>query len=133
MTVSVRVMSAGDGYKYLLRTVVFGDGKRSLSTPLTRHHSAQGTPSGRWMGEGLRRVGEGLIIESDEVTEEQLQLTAARAAHLRVVNSYAHQGGPIATGIDLIASCSKRVRRVQALAWNQDRGRRKVANARGAI
>jgi hypothetical protein len=36
MTVSMRVMSAGDGYKYLLRTVAAGDGDRSLSTPLTR-------------------------------------------------------------------------------------------------
>ena len=35
VTVSMRVMSAGDGYKYLLRTVAAGDGDRSLSTPLT--------------------------------------------------------------------------------------------------
>lgn len=33
----MRVMSAGDGYKYLLRTVAAGDGDRSLSTPLTRY------------------------------------------------------------------------------------------------
>lgn len=47
MTVSMRVMSAGDGYKYLLRTVAAGDGQRSLSTPLTRYYSAKGTPPGR--------------------------------------------------------------------------------------
>lgn len=35
MTVSMRVMSAGDGYKYLLKSVAAGDGDRSLSTPLT--------------------------------------------------------------------------------------------------
>jgi conjugative relaxase-like TrwC/TraI family protein len=74
VTVSMRVMSAGDGYKYLLRTVVVGDGKRSLSTPLTRYYSADGTPPGRWMGEGLRGFGEGLLAEGAEVTEEQLQL-----------------------------------------------------------
>lgn len=34
MTVSMRVMSAGDGYKYLLRTVAAGDGDRwSLRRP----------------------------------------------------------------------------------------------------
>ena len=33
MTVSMRVMSAGDGYKYLLKTVVAADGDRPLSTP----------------------------------------------------------------------------------------------------
>src|SRR5690625_560580 len=47
MTVSMRVMSAGDGYKYLLRTVAAGDGDRSLSTPLTRYYAEQGAPWGR--------------------------------------------------------------------------------------
>ena len=74
MTVSMRVMSAGDGYKYLLRTVVVGDGKRSLSTPLTRYYGGEGTPPGMWMGDGLRSFGAGLIFEGAEVTEEQLQL-----------------------------------------------------------
>lgn len=50
MTVSMRLMSAGDGYKYLLRTVAAGDGDRDLSTPLTRYYNADGTPPGRWMG-----------------------------------------------------------------------------------
>jgi conjugative relaxase-like TrwC/TraI family protein len=74
VTVSMRVMSAGDGYKYLLRSVVAGDGKRSLSTPLTRYYTEQGTPPGRWMGGGLRGLGGGLVAEGDVVTEEQLQL-----------------------------------------------------------
>lgn len=74
MTVSMRVMSAGDGYKYLLRTVAAGDGKRSLSTPLTRYYTSQGTPPGRWMGGGLRGLGRGLVVEGDAVTEAQLQL-----------------------------------------------------------
>ena len=58
MTVSMRVMSAGDRYKYLLRTVAAGDGKRLLSTPLTRYYTEEGTPPGRWMGGGLRGLGE---------------------------------------------------------------------------
>ena len=74
VTVSMRVMSAGDGYKYLLRTVAVGDGERSLSTPLTRYYSAHGTPPGRWMGGGLHGFGAGLVAEGDEVTEAQLQL-----------------------------------------------------------
>ena len=74
VTVSMRVMSAGDGYKYLLRTVIAGDGNRSLSTPLTRYYGAEGTPPGRWMGDGLRGLGGGLVLEGDVVTESQLQL-----------------------------------------------------------
>lgn len=74
MTVSMRVMSAGDGYKYLLRTVAAGDGNRSLSTPLTRYYAAEGTPPGRWMGSGLRGLANGEIIADQIVTESQLQL-----------------------------------------------------------
>lgn len=43
MTVSMRVMSAGDGFKYLLRSVAAADGDRSLSTPLTRYYAEVGT------------------------------------------------------------------------------------------
>ncbi|AHI02833.1 conjugal transfer protein [Corynebacterium falsenii DSM 44353] len=74
MTVSMRVMSAGDGYMYLVRTVVAGDGDRSLSTPLTRYYKAEGTPPGRWMGSGLEALGTGQIASGDEVSEAQLQL-----------------------------------------------------------
>lgn len=44
MTVSMRVMTAGDGYKYLLRSVAAADGDRSLSMPLTRYYAEGGTP-----------------------------------------------------------------------------------------
>lgn len=57
-------MSAGDGYRYLLKSVVAGDGDRSLSTPLTRYYTEAGAPPGFWMGSGLwlsraRRAGRG--------------------------------------------------------------------------
>lgn len=74
MTVSMRVMSAGDGYKYLLRTVAAGDGDRSLSTPLTRYYNAEGTPPGRWLGAGVGALGGGKITGGDQVSEAQLQL-----------------------------------------------------------
>ena len=70
----MRVMSAGDGYKYLLRSVAVGDGDRSLSTPLTRYYNAEGTPPGRWMGSGLPALGTGQIRSGDVVSEAQLQL-----------------------------------------------------------
>lgn len=74
MTVSMRVMSAGDGYKYLLRTVVASDGDRSLSTPLTRYYNTEGTPPGRWLGAGIATLGSGQISAGDHVSEAQLQL-----------------------------------------------------------
>mgnify|MGYP002759990392 CR=1 FL=1 len=74
MTVSMRVMSAGDGYKYLLRTVGTGDVDRSLSTPLTRYYNAEGTRPGRWMGAGLPALGDGTLVAGSAVSEAQLQL-----------------------------------------------------------
>ncbi|WP_415853291.1 MobF family relaxase [Sinomonas sp. G460-2] len=71
----MRVMSAGDGYRYLLRTVAAADGDRSLSTPLTRYYAEAGTPPGRWLGSGLLpALGAGQLRAGDEVSEPQLQL-----------------------------------------------------------
>ena len=69
----MRVMSAGDGYKYLLRTVATGDGDRVLSTPLTRYYTEEGTPPGRWIGSAVTALGDGSITVGGEVSEEQLQ------------------------------------------------------------
>lgn len=70
----MRVMSAGDGYKYLLKTVAAGDGDRDLSTPLTRYYAEAGTPPGYWLGEGVRSLGQGALGPGDLVSEAQLQL-----------------------------------------------------------
>ncbi|MDI6910432.1 MobF family relaxase [Nocardioides sp.] len=74
MTVSMRVMSAGAGYQYLLRSVAAGDGNRQLSTPLTRYYTEAGTPPGRWLGSGLHALGIGEIRQGDVVGEQQLAL-----------------------------------------------------------
>ncbi|RJS47908.1 conjugal transfer protein [Nocardioides cavernaquae] len=73
-------MSAGNGCEYLLRTVAVGDGKRSLSTPLTRYYTEAGTPPGHWMGSGLPAL-ESAIIAGDEVTEDQLRKLIGLGAH----------------------------------------------------
>ncbi|WP_454132636.1 MobF family relaxase [Microbacterium lacticum] len=69
----MRVMSAGDGYKYLLRTVATGDGDRALSTPLTRYYVEKGSPPGRWLGSAVTALGGGAIAIGDDVSEQQLQ------------------------------------------------------------
>ncbi len=74
VTVSMRVMSAGDGYKYLLRTIAAADGDRALSTPLTRYYVEAGTPPGQWLGSGVVSLGKGQLAVGDRVSEAQLQL-----------------------------------------------------------
>lgn len=74
MTVSIRRMSAGSGYQYLLRSVAAGDGSRLSSTPLTRYYAEAGTPPGRWLGSGVGALGGGQIRPGMQVSEEQLAL-----------------------------------------------------------
>ena len=74
MTVSMRVMSAGDGYKYLLKSVAAGDGDRNLSTPLTRYYAEDGSPPGFWLGSGIPGFGTGTLTAGSQVSEQQLQL-----------------------------------------------------------
>jgi conjugative relaxase-like TrwC/TraI family protein len=66
-------MSAGTGYRYLMRSVSVGDASRLMSTPMTRYYTEPGTPPGRWMGAGLAGLdrGRGLAAGS-VVSEEQL-------------------------------------------------------------
>ncbi|WP_372967102.1 MobF family relaxase [Microbacterium sp.] len=73
MTVSMRVMSAGDGYRYLLRSVAAGDGDRSLSTPFMRYYAEEGSPPGHWLGAGVAALGSAIQVD-DQVSESQLQL-----------------------------------------------------------
>ena len=76
MVMSIRVMSAGRGFEYLLKSVAAGDGDRDLGTPLTRYYTAKGTPPGTWLGSGLAGIGTdeaGRLHEGDAVTEEQLE------------------------------------------------------------
>ncbi|HEX4402086.1 MAG TPA: MobF family relaxase [Galbitalea sp.] len=73
---SIRVMSAGRSFEYLLKSVAAGDGDRDLGTPLTRYYTAEGTPPGTWLGSGLPGLGgeeTGRLHEGDPVTEEQLE------------------------------------------------------------
>lgn len=78
MVVSMRPMSAGEGYRYLLKSVAAGDGDRPLSTPLTRYYAETGTPPGRWLGSAVREVG---VAEGEQVTEQQLGLLLGEGRH----------------------------------------------------
>ncbi|WP_203433518.1 relaxase domain-containing protein [Jiangella asiatica] len=74
MTVSMRVLTAGEGYRYLLKSVVAGDGDRDLATPLTWYYQEKGTRPGSWLGSGVAGFGAGAIGVGDVVTEDQLRM-----------------------------------------------------------
>ncbi|MDN5716107.1 MAG: relaxase domain-containing protein [Brevibacterium aurantiacum] len=121
----MRVMSAGDGYKYLLRTVAAADGDRSLSTPLTRYYAEAGNPPGRWLGNGLPALGTGQLHEGGEISEPQLQLLVGMGRDPVT-------GDPLGRAYPEYRSVSERVaERVQALDPALSLGER--ANAVTAI
>ena len=65
----MRVMSAGDGFRYLLKAVVAGDGNRDLTTPLTLYYQEKGTPPGFWVGSGVHGLAHGELKPGGDVTE----------------------------------------------------------------
>lgn len=73
MTVSLRVISAGQGYAYLLRSVVTGDGNGPQASAFTRYFTEAGTPPGVWMGRGVSQFGDSALEPGMTVTPSQLQ------------------------------------------------------------
>ncbi|SBN59710.1 TrwC relaxase [Propionibacterium freudenreichii] len=65
-------MTAGQGYRYLLASVVTGDGDPDAVSALTRYYTESGTPPGRWLGTGLAGLAHPLA-SGDQVTETQLR------------------------------------------------------------
>ncbi|MFF5858629.1 relaxase domain-containing protein [Streptomyces sp. NPDC012751] len=79
MTVDIRVVRAGQTYRYYLRETVVGDGCRPARTPLRVAQEQAGVPVGRWMGRGLAVLG---LAPGEEVTEAQLRnLFGERGRH----------------------------------------------------
>src|SRR5664280_3615389 len=73
MTVSIRRMTLGSGYKYLMGSVAQSDGASQHASALTRYYTESGTPPGRFIGRGLAGLGNGIGIEvGSQVSEEQL-------------------------------------------------------------
>lgn len=79
MTISIRVMSAGHGYRYLLGSVVTGDGDRDAASGLARYYAEVGTPPGQWLGAGL--TGLDTLKQGDPVSEEQLRRLVGHGQH----------------------------------------------------
>ncbi|WP_159499381.1 MobF family relaxase [Microbacterium sp. 18062] len=72
-------MSAGQGYRYLLHSVVAGDGHRDAASALTRYYANAGTPPGTWAGSGV--AGFASLAEGGEVSEDQLRRLMGHGQH----------------------------------------------------
>ncbi len=66
---SLARLSAGSGYRYLLRHTASADEARVPGQSLTAYYAASGNPPGRWLGSGLAALGSGELRPGMVVTE----------------------------------------------------------------
>jgi len=66
---TIRRISLGAGYRYLMESVAVGDGSIGQPSDLVAYYAASGTPPGIFMGAGLAGLG---LEPGETVTEEHL-------------------------------------------------------------
>jgi conjugative relaxase-like TrwC/TraI family protein len=73
---SLARLSAGNGYRYLLRHTACGDACRQPGTDLTAYYAASGYPPGQWLGKGLAGLdaGRGLAVGTAVIEEAMAAL-----------------------------------------------------------
>ncbi|GAA2748369.1 hypothetical protein GCM10009868_41110 [Terrabacter aerolatus] len=70
---SIRRVTLGSGYRYLMASVARGDAGASAASPLTAYYTEPGTPPGRFFGAGLAGLNGGRGVEvGSTVSEEHL-------------------------------------------------------------
>ena len=117
--ISIRRVSLGGGYRYLLRSVAAGDGAGGTN-PLARYYASSGTPPGVFMGAGLAHSDGGRgVTPGTQVTEEHMEHVRGlcRPAERQARGAAPGRPGrvPVA-GFDLTCSPAKSVSVAWALA-----------------
>ncbi|MBV9661256.1 MAG: relaxase domain-containing protein [Acidimicrobiales bacterium] len=75
---SIRRISLGAGYRYLMESVAVGDGAKGQPSDLVAYYAASGTPPGVFMGAGLAALG---LEAGETVSEENLFRMLGVLAH----------------------------------------------------
>jgi hypothetical protein len=79
--ISIRRISLGGGFRYLMESVAAGDGNPERTNGLARYYSSSGTPPGVFLGRGLADLDGGRgVAKGWQVTEEHLRLMLAACA-----------------------------------------------------
>ena len=68
---SIRRMTLGSGYRYLMASVARGDAAGATSSPLASYYSEPGTPPGRFLGAGLAGLADGRGVEPGSLVSEE--------------------------------------------------------------
>lgn len=76
--ISVAKVQPGNAYRYYMRGVAVGDGRRPAGKPLKDAQEEAGLPPGVWMGRGLAALG---LAAGSVVTERQAELLYGQGRH----------------------------------------------------
>ena len=120
--ISIRRVSLGGGYRYLLRSVAAGDGAGQGTNTLARYYASSGTPPGVFMGAGLAHLDGGRgVAPGTQVSEQHLErmfVACADPVSGEPVGGAprAPRGGVPVAGFDLTCSPAKSVSVAWALA-----------------
>ncbi len=69
---TIRRLSVGSGYKYLLKSIAVGDGPEGVSNSnLVRYYSETGTPPGVFLGAGLSGLSRGRGVDVGQVVSAE--------------------------------------------------------------
>ncbi|MFH9298884.1 MobF family relaxase [Streptomyces sp. NPDC017520] len=75
---SVAKVQRPNAWRYYVRGVAFGDGRRPVGQSLKAAQEEAGLPPGRWRGRGLAGLG---LTEGAEVSERQMELVFGQGRH----------------------------------------------------
>ncbi len=67
---TVHRLSAGSGFRYLLRNTASADVDRDAQLPLVDYYTSSGNPAGRWLGAGLADLAEGQGVKAGSLVSE---------------------------------------------------------------
>lgn len=77
----MRIVHAGEGYAYLMNSVATHDDTSAPEMSLGDYYNANGTPPGRWFGQGLKGLGETTAIAGTVVVDEQMAALYGEGMH----------------------------------------------------
>ena len=118
--ISLRRMTLGSGYRYLMESVAVGDGAPGHTSNLTRYYATSGTPPGVFLGAGLRGLDDGRGVEpGSAVTEQHLFNLLGMCADPITGQALGRQ--PNRTHLSLAKRVSERVAAILATHTGTDR------------
>ena len=125
--ISIRPVSLGGGYRYLMNSVAAGDGNPEPSKGLAHYYASTGTPPGVFLGKGLADLDGGRgVVPGSQVSEENLSNMLGACSDPvsgEPVGSRprAPAGGAPVAGFDLTFSLSKSISVMWALGDDETR------------